>query len=174
MSTTTAVVPASVQLAAKRGFVRTTAQAYASTIPAGGVSAAALVALVHNPDPVVLACMAIAAVASPPLAGFASWLSILSKGLPADYTAVVTAAPAAAQPVEAPAPAAPQAMVWPSTTATPRTSAAVDAPAPVTPPEVAAPPAAVPAAADATAGSTLTPPPVADPAAAAPAPTVGA
>ncbi|MDA8440499.1 MAG: hypothetical protein M0Z51_16795 [Propionibacterium sp.] len=96
MTTTTAVVPASVQVAAKRAFVRTTAQAYASTVPAGGVSAAALIALAHNPDPVVLVCTALAAVISPALAGFASWLSILSRGLPADYTAVVSAAPATA------------------------------------------------------------------------------
>ncbi len=139
MSTTTAVVPASVQLAAKRGFVRTTAQAYASTIPAGGVSAAALIAFVRNPDPVVLACTAIAAVVSPPLAGFASWLSILSKGLPADYTAVVSAAPATLTPAAV-------TPVWPPVAAP---AAAV---VPVTPPIVAPTP-------DATAGSMLTPTP---------------
>ncbi len=171
MSTTTAVVPASVQLAAKRGFVRTTAQAYASTIPAGGVSAAALISLVHSPDPVVLACMAIAAVVSPPLAGFASWLSILSKGLPADYTAVVSATAAAPKPVDSSAPA--PAISWPPTSAAQQVPAVDTAPASATPPAVVAPPAAVPAVADATAGSTLAPPPVTEPAGAS-APTVGA
>lgn len=80
------LVPAATQIAAKRGFIRTTAQAYAATIPAGGVSAAVLASVVANPDPVALIITAAAALLSPPLAGLASYLSILSKGIPEDYT----------------------------------------------------------------------------------------
>jgi hypothetical protein len=79
------IPPATVK-AAKRGFIRTTAQAYAATIPAGGISAAAIVALVREPDPLLIGATLAAAVLSPPLAGLASFLSILGNGVPKDYT----------------------------------------------------------------------------------------
>jgi len=79
------VVPAGVVLAAKRGFVRTTAQAYAATIPTGGISVAAIVAFAESPDWIVAGITVAAAVLSPPLAGLASYLSIISKGVPAEY-----------------------------------------------------------------------------------------
>lgn len=79
------IVPKNVALAAKRGFVRTTLQSYAATIPAGGVSAAAIIALAQDPQPLMIAATALAALASPPLAGLASWMSITSKGIPEEY-----------------------------------------------------------------------------------------
>lgn len=79
------LIPGAIKLAAKRGFLRTTAQAYAATIPAGGVSAAVIAAVVNNPDPVTIWTTIGAALLSPPLAGLASYLSILSSGIPTDY-----------------------------------------------------------------------------------------
>lgn len=84
---TAKVVPTAIQLAAKRAFVRTTAQAYAATIPAGGISATAVLALVENTDPVVIAVMAAAAVLSPPLAGLAAYASMIAGGIPLAYRA---------------------------------------------------------------------------------------
>ena len=79
------LVPAPVVIAAKRGFLRTTAQAYAASIPTGGVAVGTLVALIQDPDPVVIIATAAAAIFSPLLAGAASALSILSRGIPQDY-----------------------------------------------------------------------------------------
>ncbi|CAN7244173.1 hypothetical protein LJR045_000998 [Microbacterium sp. LjRoot45] len=80
-----AVIPPGVKLAAKRGFVRTTAQAYAATIPTGGISAAAIIAFAAEPNWLVAGITVGVALASPPLAGLASYLSIISKGVPAEY-----------------------------------------------------------------------------------------
>jgi hypothetical protein len=77
------VVPPSVVLAAKRGFVRTTAQTYAATIPSGGVSAVVLAQFAA--DPWAFALVALGALISPPLAGLASYLSIIGDGVPAEY-----------------------------------------------------------------------------------------
>lgn len=79
------VIPAAVVLAAKRGFVRTTAQAYAATIPAGGVSATLLAQAAA--DPAAFALAATAALVSPLLAGLASYLSIIGSGVPTEYQA---------------------------------------------------------------------------------------
>jgi len=81
------LVPAAIRLAAKRAFVRTTLQGYAATIPAGGLTSAAILAVVQNPDPLVLGTTVAAAVLTPPLAGLASWLDITYKGIPSDYQA---------------------------------------------------------------------------------------
>lgn len=83
---TTSVIPAALNLAAKRAFIRTTYQAYAATLTTGIPSAAAIVALIQDPTGWLLAGVTLAlAVVSPPLAGLASFASIISKGLPADY-----------------------------------------------------------------------------------------
>ncbi|MCU1441148.1 MAG: hypothetical protein JWP85_2145 [Rhodoglobus sp.] len=81
-------IPPSVLKAAKRGFIRTTAQSY-STALAGGISAAVIITTIQGgqPDWVALAVTAGVAVVSPLLAGSASFLSILAKGVPADYLA---------------------------------------------------------------------------------------
>lgn len=92
------VIPPAVTLAAKRGFIRTTAQAYAATIPTGGISAAAVLTLIQNPDPWAIAATAAAALITPPLAGLASFLSIIGKGVPADYLEGALAASAFDEP----------------------------------------------------------------------------
>lgn len=81
------VVPPNVIVAAKRGFVRTTAQAYATAL-AGGVSSAALLSWVQEGANVpALVITGVVAVVSPLLAGLGSYLSILAKGIPEDYQA---------------------------------------------------------------------------------------
>lgn len=80
------VVPPSVRLAAKRGFIRTTYQAYAATLGTGLPSAATILALIQDPTGWLLAGITVGlAVVTPPLAGLASFLSITAKGLPDDY-----------------------------------------------------------------------------------------
>lgn len=79
------IVPEAARLAAKRGFVRTTAQAYAGAIPAGGVSAGALASVIDNPDPLLIGTVVAAWVLSPLLAGLASYLTLISKGIPDEY-----------------------------------------------------------------------------------------
>ncbi|MGA6128845.1 MULTISPECIES: hypothetical protein [unclassified Microbacterium] len=82
----TEIVPTSTKLAAKRGFVRTTAQAYAATLSAGLPSAAVIVAVIQDPTGWLLAGITIAlTLASPPAAGLASYLSIVSNGVPGEY-----------------------------------------------------------------------------------------
>ena len=80
------LVPAAIVTAAKRGFIRTTAQAYAATLTTGVPSATAIVALVQDSTGWLLAGVTLGlAVLSPPIAGLASYLSIISKGVPEDY-----------------------------------------------------------------------------------------
>ena len=81
-----ALVPADAQLAAKRGFIRTTTQALAATIPLSGITGAAL----SGADPSVIGWSVGAALLSSVLAGAASALSILSKGIPGDYAPSAT------------------------------------------------------------------------------------
>lgn len=76
------VVPETTRLAAKRGFIRTAAQTLSSLIPAGGI------VLALTGDWLLAAGLgAGSAVASALLAGTASYLSIISQGIPDEYTA---------------------------------------------------------------------------------------
>lgn len=78
-------IPAHVKMAAKRGFIRTTAQAYAATLTTG-ISAAAVIAVVNGEVELVPTLITLGvAIVSPFLAGAASALSILSSGIPSDY-----------------------------------------------------------------------------------------
>lgn len=80
------IIPPAVKLAAKRGFVRTTSQAYAATLGTAVPSATAIVALIQDPTGWLLAGVTVGlALVSPPLAGLASYLSITARGLPDDY-----------------------------------------------------------------------------------------
>lgn len=90
MSTKTALIPADVKVAAKRGFIRSTYQALAATIPTGGVSAAAIASLIRDPDPVLFVATGVAALLTPVLAGLASYFSITSNGIPGDYAPETT------------------------------------------------------------------------------------
>lgn len=79
------IVPTKAKTAAKRAFVRTTAQAYAATIPAGGISAAVLASAIEDPNAVQLVATGFAWLLAPLCAGATAYLSMLSKGIPADY-----------------------------------------------------------------------------------------
>lgn len=96
------LIPAALKLAAKRGFVRTTFQAYAATLTTGIPSATAIVALVQDQTGWLLAGITLAlAVVSPPLAGLASYMMITSNGLPKDYQDVTLVEQAIAHPMDA-------------------------------------------------------------------------
>lgn len=79
------IIPASTKLAAKRGFIRTTAQAFAATLTTG-ISASVVLGVVTGEVEIVPVVVTLGiAVLSPFIAGAASYLSILSNGIPADY-----------------------------------------------------------------------------------------
>lgn len=81
------VIPDSTKLAAKRGFIRTTAQAAAATLTTG-VSASIVLGVVTGQVEIVPTVVTIGiALVSPFIAGAASYLSILSNGIPQDYEA---------------------------------------------------------------------------------------
>ncbi|MCT2085028.1 hypothetical protein M3D75_02760 [Microbacterium enclense] len=83
---TVKLIPADAQIAAKRGFIRTTAQAY-STALAGGISASVILGVVAGEVQLVpTLIVAGVTLVSPLLAGGASYFSILSRGIPAAYT----------------------------------------------------------------------------------------
>lgn len=86
--TTEKLIPANAQLAAKRGFIRTTAQAYGTSLAGGITLALATDAFqqIASGDPWPLVLSGAVAVFSPVLAGAASYFSILARGIPADYT----------------------------------------------------------------------------------------
>lgn len=84
------VIPPEVKIAAKRGFIRTTTQAYATSIPTGGIAVTTLIATIKDPDWIVIVATVIAVILSPFLAGLASYLDIMSKGIPEEYTGEAT------------------------------------------------------------------------------------
>lgn len=79
------LVPPAVRLAAKRGFIRTAAQSLSAAIPSAGI------ALALSGDWWLAAGLgAGSAVVTALLAGTASYLSIISKGVPGEYIAAGT------------------------------------------------------------------------------------
>ena len=79
------VIPEHVRLAARRGFIRTTAQGYAATLT-GGIAASGILAVVNGEvDYVTVGVTIGVALVSPLAAGLASYLSIISKGIPDEY-----------------------------------------------------------------------------------------
>lgn len=81
------LIPADAQVAAKRGFIRTTAQAYGTAL-AGGITAVAVsdaIGQASSGNALPLVVTAIVTVVSPVVAGAASYFSILSRGIPGDY-----------------------------------------------------------------------------------------
>ena len=82
------LIPANTKLAAKRGFIRTMAQGYASTLSVG-VAATTVISIVQGElDPLVAGVTAGVALISPLIAGAASYFDITSKGIPEDYASV--------------------------------------------------------------------------------------
>jgi hypothetical protein len=80
------IIPASTKIAAKRGFIRTTAQAAAATLTTG-ISASVVLGVVTGQVELVPTIVTLGiAVVSPLIAGAASYLSILSNGIPDEYT----------------------------------------------------------------------------------------
>ena len=76
------VIPANTRLAAKRGFIRTATQSLASVIPTTAI------AIPTTGDVLLGVGLGVAgAVVTAVLAGTASALSIISKGVPEDYQA---------------------------------------------------------------------------------------
>lgn len=84
MDMTDSTVPAATWLAARRGFIRTTAQAYAAALPIGGLNVAALTTLTEL-DTIPLVLTGIAWFGSPLVVGVASFLSIVGSGVPDEY-----------------------------------------------------------------------------------------
>ena len=79
---TTTLIPDATKTAAKRGFIRTAAQSLSSAIPT------AAIAIGTTGDWALGVGLGVAgAVVTAGLAGAASYLSILSKGIPEDYQA---------------------------------------------------------------------------------------
>lgn len=86
--TTDPLVPAAVQLAAKRAFIRTLFQGYESVL-AIGLSANIVLGLIRGEvDVLTLGVTAAVTVLAPPLAGLRSWLNITRNGIPKDYADV--------------------------------------------------------------------------------------
>lgn len=77
-------VPPETWLAARRAFIRTTAQSYAAVLPVGGVNVGALAALTDL-EPLWLLLTIAAWVVSPIIAGAAAFLSIVGQGVPVEY-----------------------------------------------------------------------------------------
>lgn len=76
----TTLVPQAVRTAARRGFIRTATQSLASLLPTSIVTVAVA------GDWLLAAALSVtSALVTAALAGGASYLSILSKGVPADY-----------------------------------------------------------------------------------------
>lgn len=92
------LIPADARKAAKRGFLRTTSQAYATAL-AGGISATAILAFLEDPHWLAFAVLAAVTLVSPLAAGAASYLQILHNGIPEDYLPE-PGAPSAATGVE--------------------------------------------------------------------------
>ncbi len=82
----TDLVPDKTLVAAKRGFIRTTAQSYGATLTTG-ISASVVLGVVTGEVQVIptLVTMAVS-LAAPVIAGAASYFSILGDGIPEDYT----------------------------------------------------------------------------------------
>lgn len=79
------LIPANTKLAAKRGFIRTTAQGYAATL-SGGVTVTAILAITTGEVDLLTAGVTLGvALVSPLIAGAASYFNITSKGIPEDY-----------------------------------------------------------------------------------------
>ena len=79
------LIPVDATVAAKRAFIRTTSQAYATAL-AGGLSATVILSLVEGEVPLAATLITWGvAVVSPVLAGGSAYFDILSKGIPEGY-----------------------------------------------------------------------------------------
>lgn len=82
----TDLVPDQTLVAAKRGFIRTTAQSYGATLTTG-ISASVVTGLATGEVQILPTVITLAvALVAPVIAGAASYFSILGDGIPEDYT----------------------------------------------------------------------------------------
>lgn len=79
------VIPANISLAAKRAFIRTSAQGYATSLSTGISASAVITYLEGGINWTAIAIMAGVAIATPFLGGLAAYLSVVSRGIPAEY-----------------------------------------------------------------------------------------
>lgn len=87
---TSPIIPAAVKLAARRGFVRTTAQAYAATLTTG-ISASVVLGIATGTVELVPTIVTLGiSLVSPLIAGAASYLTITGKGIPDEYSNAAT------------------------------------------------------------------------------------
>lgn len=78
----TALIPDATKVAAKRGFIRTAAQSLSGSAALGGIPT-----LVFTGDALLTVGVGmVSAVVGAGLAGAQSYFSIISKGIPEDYT----------------------------------------------------------------------------------------
>jgi len=77
-------IPPETRLAARRAFIRTTAQSYAAALPVGGLSVGTVAAYVDMP-PSLLVVSILSWLAAPPIAGLTAYLSMVADGIPEDY-----------------------------------------------------------------------------------------
>lgn len=77
-------IPAITKLAARRAFIRTTAQGYAASLTLGLLTSIVML-LIDRDEWLTVLVTVILAVLSPPLAGVVAWFQWLAKGLPEDY-----------------------------------------------------------------------------------------
>ena len=78
------VIPPAAKLAAKRAFVRTTAQAYGASIT-GSLVIAAIGLIRDNSDWLNVVVLVLVALLTPPVAGLAAYFQWLRKGIPDEY-----------------------------------------------------------------------------------------
>ena len=79
------LIPADTTLAAKRGFIRTTAQGYAATL-SGGIAVTGILAIVDGEIDLLTAGVTLGvALVSPLVAGLASYMDITANGIPGEY-----------------------------------------------------------------------------------------
>lgn len=84
------VIPPEARLAARRAFVRTTAQAYSATLTVGLLTS--VVSLILNPSEWITVLVAvILAMLAPMLAGLVAYFQWLAKGIPDAYAALADA-----------------------------------------------------------------------------------
>lgn len=82
------LIPPGVRLAARRAFIRTTAQAYAASLTVGLLTSA--VSLLADYDQWLTVTVAVVlALVSPLLAGLVAYFQWIAKGIPEDYTTAV-------------------------------------------------------------------------------------
>lgn len=91
------LIPAGVRIAARRAFIRTTAQAYAASLTVGLLTSVVSLLVDYGQWLTVIVAVLLAIV-SPLLAGLVAYFQWIAKGIPEDYTTAVEEEQHDAQP----------------------------------------------------------------------------